>query len=394
MSKYFYFKSNEFHVKKGVRPGNQSAPETLKKLSIKYQELDNNSNVIQTPVGRKLIEISASTSTGKHVPLKANKIDIAHGISIANIKQVIAAAMTQKKAWSIIKDCVESFGLAMFSITSEKKKLNEFFKNVSRWNAQQIMNEADILVDMLNSAVNNLMGGNSSTNRSIGSSNDPHAVLLTIEAHEPPIPTTLPEYTKIKTFFENLAACFNLEFEKEETICKASTISCDHQKSVLDKSLFSGKISEIIERQSNALEDVKRAKKSNNVAPHENSKFEDVCNDFEILNQTGLTSFVSQYPDTHQSLLEENLDLAAFQERLDLNERYGIDVKNIPNRTGILGADYDDEEDPENDSQSSDNNSVLSQTSCSMFNGGQKKLSRGLEKTTTHYSFTKKSNGK
>lgn len=248
------------------------------------------------------------------------------------------------------------FANAIFNNSQQKERteINDFFSKIKTTKPDEIMEKADLLVDMINCAINNLMAGNSSTNRSIGKSNDPHTVDVIIEPNKPAILTPLPQYTEIKNAFQALAACFSLYFPEEDTICKSSTVSRNHKESFLDSGLFPRTMKGITNRQSDKLQQVKQDQRNNGINPYENSKFEDVCNDFETINQTGLTSFIAQYPELHHEITGQNLNTAAFQARMELDDEYGLNVDNLPSslRRGIFSSDHDESEDEEDYNES------------------------------------------
>lgn len=353
MSKYFKYEKGVFSTT-SERPSNQNSKRTLKGLNGKYTTLDDNPSVSLPTIGEQFYELTPNLAEGKKVPLADSKIDIAHGISIANIMKVLAGAMNAKMAWPSIETDVLNFGKSMLSGNDQKDfdeklgKLINFFKNIPAWTPTKLMSEADKIARLLNNAINNLMAGNRSTNRSIGSENDPELTLVVLRPGEAPILTTLPEYSKIKKAFDKLASILDVEISHadEQYECKSSSASRNPDLATFQPAMFPDKAKEIIEEQYDWLEEALEDERLYGVDLSNSKPYEKLLNDFDNLNNPDTMGFIDQHP----GLRESRIGILYDQSVIAIREEYkatDIPKENLPSslREQLYPDDTDDEDD-------------------------------------------------
>lgn len=181
---YFKYEEGEFLIVKNKngqakRPGNQSRPEVLKKLSERLKNLPStDKNIELTPLQKQFID-KVDTDGENKVELAKLKIDIAHNIPISEILLATVHRMnspiTEDSAAEKLIDEMMSTGE-----DNEKVTAKEFINglNSDEILPQQKIMQADKVMDKLNSSTRNLIPGYSSINRSIGKKRDPHFVFF------------------------------------------------------------------------------------------------------------------------------------------------------------------------------------------------------------------------
>lgn len=172
--KYFSIQNDKVSVIKGVRPTNQSEQPVLEKIAARLERLiKENPDLELTKLQALFVQ---KIRDDGHIPLLANKIDIAHNLAISMIKQAIANRANHPLSAANYEELVNNI------ITTEedddKKFVREFFQGLldPSVSLKDKMQDADKVVDRLNRASKNLFPAHSSSNRSVSSNRDPHLV--------------------------------------------------------------------------------------------------------------------------------------------------------------------------------------------------------------------------
>lgn len=231
MGKYYGYneEKKKFFLIAGTRPGNQSNHEVLVKIAARLKKLKNDGYQL-TPLQTKFI---ALVESGDKVPLKKEKMDIAHHIAINAIMHVIADRMN-----GVITTDADEFVDNVITTESEtsKERIKAFFSKMQELSevadkiaaideieeiidssemddflddsdlvesnthseteekidedglcetalaldtededqVQALLDEAEWVTERINRSSKNLLPGHASPNRSLGSKKDPH----------------------------------------------------------------------------------------------------------------------------------------------------------------------------------------------------------------------------
>lgn len=415
-SSYFsYDKKNGFGINPGTRPNNQSSPTSVDRIARKNIRIKRNRNVsflepsdtFNTAYQKKL-----NNSLKTPMELRANKLNIAHGISIANILLLMATAMQKKLSWHCNHDTHLSFkesndenstnqqlqlseyalaatnfayamlgsdGLEITDQTAhqlmlaskEKKETNSdfldeffmlgdyeqaasninrviaFFQNVSTLPPIEVINEADEIAKLLNSACNNLVPGNSSTNSSIGSYHDPAVVGLRLYDNKPAIISTLPIYTKIQDTFTVLARLLDINCEDQDIDATYMTSSASN-----NPKCSSYNSNALREEGYNLLHKTEEGID----APEGSADHEQGLENHKRVNSLNFNDYLTQYQDLKDAIESSNERKGKIMARLFIKARHNITAnsfKEYQHMREQLGYSDDESECTENTDEES-----------------------------------------
>jgi hypothetical protein len=363
--KYFLYNTGtqEFERTKR-RPNNQSNTATVLAVAEKCDALNKQNGKNCGPVAELLIEaakISKESGGKERVPLKKNNIHMCHGISIADIMNTILSALNTRSGFqgTDAKNAVKNFGENIFpGDTQMQEKLSDFFSGIQEAkqnnSIQSLLDSTDTICDLLNNAPSNLMGGNGSTNSSLGSSTDRHAFKVRIKDEH--VITEMPEHTYIEKTFRELSKVCGINYDNEKVsnssgLTKASCVSTDPSSACYDSSAFSTTVRtvafEMLSDFDQTWED-----ETNGTHPYENEAFQMLCDSFEALNKSPVTEVCHA-----QALAEEQwghfATVAKGQNLIDLKYEYDIDFDNLPRdvKNSLGYEDYYEEEEEEEEEE-------------------------------------------